>query len=74
MGCYDIAARMKYGRVTLTEAVDQTLRESLTDQQGRGGVIALGRNGEIKMGFNTEGMHRGYVRSDGVPVVRSFGD
>ncbi len=71
---YDIAARMKYARQPLSESVEHTLREALTDRQGRGGVIALGRDGQLKMGFNTEGMHRGYVRADGVPVVKSFAD
>lgn len=71
---YDIAARMKYAGLSVAEAVDRSLREALTEQQGRGGVIALSRAGEVKMGFNTEGMHRGVVRADGVPMVRSFAD
>lgn len=71
---YDIAARMKYGSLPLDQAVDRTLHETLTEQHGRGGVIALNRQGEVKMGFNTEGMHRGYIRADGLPFVRSFAD
>ena len=71
---YDIAARMKYSGLNVADAVDRTLSEALTEQQGRGGVISLNRQVEVKMGFNTEGMHRGYIRADGVPFVRSFAD
>jgi len=32
-------------------------------------VIALDAQGNIKFGFNTEGMYRGYIKSPGQPVV-----
>ena len=69
---YDISARMKYAGQRVADAVDQTVREALTDKKGRGGVIALSKDGEVKFAFNTEGMHRGYIRADGVPFTKSF--
>ena len=69
---YDVAARMKYLGMTLSDAVDQTVRESLDRRKGSGGVIALDSKGEVKFGFNTEGMYRGYIRADGKPVVHIF--
>ena len=69
---YDISARMKYAGSKLSDAVDQAIHESVTQKNGRGGVIALDRKGEIKFSFNTEGMHRGYIKADGQAVVKSF--
>jgi beta-aspartyl-peptidase (threonine type) len=71
---YDIAARMKYGKTSVSEAVDQTIKSALDDKKGRGGVIALDKNGNVKFGFNTEGMYRGYIKSDGKPVIQVYKD
>lgn len=69
---YDIAARMKYLGLSLSDAVDQTIAAALTQRGGQGGVIALDANGNVKFGFNTEGMYRGFMKDDGVPVVSIF--
>jgi len=66
---YDIAARMKYLKVSVSDAVDQTIQSALDNKKGSGGVIALDAQGNIKFGFNTEGMYRGYIKSPGQPVV-----
>lgn len=71
---YDIAARMKYLKLPLAEAVEQTIKSALDDRKGRGGVIAPDAKGEVKFGFNTEGMYRGVIRSDGKPVVQIYKD
>jgi beta-aspartyl-peptidase (threonine type) len=41
---------------------------------GSGGVIALDREGNISMPFNTPGMYRGYVDTDGNVVVKIYGE
>jgi beta-aspartyl-peptidase (threonine type) len=71
---YDIAARMKYLKLPLAEAIDQTIKEQLIDKHGDGGLIALDAKGNFKFGFNTEGMYRGYIRSDGKPVTFVYKD
>ena len=71
---YDISARMKYAKASLSDAVDQTIKTALDDKKGRGGVIALDKDGNIKFGFNTEGMYRGYVKADGKPVIQIYRD
>lgn len=71
---YDIAARMKYGKANISDAVDQTIKTALDEKNGRGGVIALDKDGNIKFGFNTEGMYRGYVKSDGQTVISIYRD
>lgn len=71
---YDVAARMKYLGLSLSDAVDQVIRCELDQRGGQGGVIALDANGNVKFGFNTEGMYRGYMKDDGVPVVLIYRD
>lgn len=71
---YDIAARMKYLKLPVGEAVEQALKSALDDKHGDGGVIALDAKGNFKFAFNTGGMYRGYVRSDGKPVTFMYRD
>ena len=37
----------------------------MKDLGGSGGVIGIDKNGNILMDFNTEGMYRGYRKSNG---------
>lgn len=59
---HDISARMLYGKETLSEAAHAAL-DSLPDDTG--GIIAVGKNGEIVLLFNTTGMARGAADSKG---------
>lgn len=58
-----ISARMRYTGVPLPEAVRQTFADGLPDDVG--GVIALNRQGEWVLHFNTPGMSRGAADSQG---------
>ena len=69
---YDIAARMKYLRQPLGDALNATLKEALEDKNGRGGVIAIDRDATVRYGFNTEGMYRGWLRKGGEPTIEIF--
>lgn len=64
---YDIAAKMEYQGVALTNAAEEVVMRKLKDAGGRGGVIALDTKGNVAMPFNTEGMYRGVIRADGRP-------
>jgi beta-aspartyl-peptidase (threonine type) len=35
--------------------------------EGTGGLVAMDRNGNFAMQFNTRGMYRGYIGEDGKP-------
>jgi beta-aspartyl-peptidase (threonine type) len=48
--------------------------DELVKQGGDGGVIAVDRDGNIAMPFNTEGMYRGHVGPDGKIVVQIYKD
>lgn len=68
---YDIAARMEYKNNTLKEATQAVIQGKLKEKGGSGGVVALDRNGNISMEFNTPGMYRGY-RKPGEKVVEIY--
>lgn len=59
---YDIAARMKYKGAAVQQATKETIAQ-LPDESG--GVIVLDAKGNCAMSFNTEGMFRGTITSDG---------
>lgn len=62
---YDIAALIKYKKMSLDEAANYVIMDKLVKQGGKGGVIAVDRNGNFTMPFNTSAMARGFVTSDG---------
>lgn len=67
---HDIAALMKYKAMSVEAAAGEVINHKLKVIPGaEGGVIALDRNGNFAMPFNTEGMYRGWVGSDGAPHV-----
>jgi L-asparaginase / beta-aspartyl-peptidase len=70
---HDISALIDYARMSVSQAA-QTAIDKVGDLGGDGGVIALGRRGDLAMPFNTTGMFRGWVTKDGQFVVKIFGD
>lgn len=62
---YDISALMEYRAIPLEEACRIVVMEKLPSIDGRGGLIAVDRHGNICMPFNTEGMYRGQARVGG---------
>jgi beta-aspartyl-peptidase (threonine type) len=62
---YDISARMEYAGSSLKEAAEELINGKLKSINANGGVIAVDRNGNIAMPFNTESMIRAYVTSSG---------
>ncbi len=60
---FNIAARMEYLGESVEDAVTATLRHEA--HKTIGGVIAVAKNGEITMQFNTEGMNRAAADSSG---------
>jgi beta-aspartyl-peptidase (threonine type) len=71
---HDISAMMAYGGMSLQEAGDKVIMEKLVQLGGTGGVIAIDKDGNVAMPFNTAGMYRGYVRDDGEIVVKIYKD
>ena len=70
----DICARVRYLDISLVEAAERVIMGVLVEQGGDGGVIALDREGNVSMPFNTGGMARGVLRSGGEPETWIFPD
>jgi beta-aspartyl-peptidase (threonine type) len=68
---HDVAARIEYQGLPLARAAEAVLNE-VTALGGTGGFIALDKNGEVAMPFNTSGMYRGYVKADGPAVIAIY--
>lgn len=60
---YDIAARMKYKNLGLSDAARETIKH-LTEIGGEGGLIAVDALGNVTLPFNSAGMYRGFVTSE----------
>ena len=71
---YDVAALMLYGGKTVDEAANEIIHTKLPAQGGTGGLVAMDRNGNISMPFNTDGMFRGYVKSTGETEIAIYKD
>jgi len=65
MVAYDISAMMEYKEISLKEATKTVIQDKLTRLGGTGGVIAIDKNGNISMEFNTPGMYRAHMNSEG---------
>ncbi len=60
---------MEYKNYTLKQATDEMLMKKLPALGGDGGLIALDKDGNIAMPFNTAGMYRGYIKDSKVIVI-----
>ena len=71
---HDICARVAYRGDSLRQAADDVILRELPALGGDGGAIAIDREGNIAMPFNTSGMYRAWVKPDGSRGVAIFGD
>ncbi len=65
---HEISALMREGGMSLREASEVALAKA-QKLGGTGGLIAVDKNGELALPFNTSGMYRGYIRPDGTFVI-----
>lgn len=68
----DINARMVYLGQSLEEASNSVVMEKLSQLDAGGGIIAVDKEGNIAMPFNTSGMFRGYVVAGQEAVTAIF--
>jgi len=57
---YDVAAQMKYAQKSLKQATEEIINTKLKNAGGSGGLIAMDKDGNISMPFNTSGMFRAF--------------
>jgi len=68
---YDISSQIDYLKIDINQAAKNTLKK-VKDLGGSGGVIGIDSNGNIMMDFNTKGMYRGYINSDGETKIEIY--
>lgn len=66
---YDVSARMLYLNESVDQAADFIINNKLMEQGGTGGLIAVDKNGNITLPYNTKGMLRGFVKQGQNPQV-----
>ncbi|MCX2738647.1 isoaspartyl peptidase/L-asparaginase family protein [Pontibacter anaerobius] len=66
---HDIAAMMEYKGYSVKKAADEVVMKKLVKRGGEGGVIALDKNGNIAMPFNSAGMYRGFIKNGKAEVA-----
>jgi L-asparaginase / beta-aspartyl-peptidase len=67
----DVSALMEYRRMSLKEAAQAAL-DKVAKLGGAGGLIAINRQGNVTLPFNTAGMYRGYIDPNGKLVVEIY--
>ena len=67
----DVSALMEYRGMSLKDAAQAAL-DKVAKLGGTGGMIAIGRQGDMALPFNTAGMYRGYVDPNGKFVIEIY--
>lgn len=71
---HDISALMEYRDATLEEAARRVVLGKLVDLGGEGGVIAVDKDGNVALEFNSAGMYRGAVDAEGRRQIAIYAD
>ncbi|AFN36421.1 isoaspartyl peptidase/L-asparaginase family protein [Taylorella equigenitalis] len=66
---YDISALMQYKGLSLVEACNEVVHKKLPSIDGSGGLIAVDRNGNASLPFNSSGMYRALGYANGTREV-----
>jgi len=72
VAAHTVSALMELKGWSVERAAESVIRERLAAIGGTGGLIALDREGKFAMPFNTAGMYRGFVKSDGTSGVEIY--
>jgi beta-aspartyl-peptidase (threonine type) len=68
---HEVSALMEYRGMKLQQAAQNAL-DTVKRLGGTGGLIAIDKNGDLALPFNTNGMYRGYVDPEGKFVVEIY--
>jgi len=69
-----VADLIELKNLSLKEAANIMIMKKLPALGGDGGLIAVDKNGNFTMPFNTTGMYRGYIKADGGMEVKIYKD
>ncbi len=71
---YDVACLIEHKEMSLRSAADEVIHKRVLALGGDGGLIAVDKDGNVALPFNTEGMYRGYKLSTGESEVLIYGN
>jgi beta-aspartyl-peptidase (threonine type) len=71
---HDISCLIEYKGLSLKEACDFVVMDKLVKIGGEGGLVAIDKNGNIEMPFNSEGMYRAKKSEDGALFIKIYKD
>jgi len=69
VAAYDLAARMQYAGQTLQDAANALVFDTLASHKIGAGMVTLGATGNPFAPYNTLGMYRGWITTDGDMTV-----
>lgn len=72
VAAHRLSALMEYKGVSLKEAANELVHIKLKSMQGKGGLIAVDRSGNIELAFNCEGMYRASRVAGKPPYIGIF--
>ena len=74
MVAHDISALMEYKGLTLQEAAKEVIQKKVPQLGGDGGIVAVDKNGNMVMEFNTAGMYRASMNEKGELYIGIYKD
>jgi beta-aspartyl-peptidase (threonine type) len=72
VAAYDVSCLMEYKGYSLQQACDEVVLKKLTTLEGEGGLIAVDANGNPATVFNSAGMYRAFLSSDGTAGIAIY--
>lgn len=69
---YDISALMEYKGMTLQEAAQEVIQKKIPELGGDGGIVAIDKDGNVAMEFNTAGMYRATMNAKGDLIIAIY--
>lgn len=67
-----VSDMMEFKNYSLAQGANEMIMKKLPKSGGDGGLIAVDKNGNVVMVFNTEGMYRGYIKNDGKAAIKLY--
>ena len=74
MVAHDISALMEYKGMNLNDAAHEVIHKKVGDLGGDGGIVAVDKNGNVAMEFNTAGMYRASMTDTGELTIAIYND
>lgn len=72
MVAHDISALMEYKGLSLQESAREVIQKKVPALGGDGGIVAIDKDGNVAMEFNTAGMYRAHMNSKSEIVIKIY--